>query len=445
MFRGMVVSWLVGGAALGCSASGSTGDSPRDAASRAEAGAREATTPEGIDGGVARDVTSEAIQDEGRADASSSDVALPLSTCGRWIVDRNGRRVKLAGINWYGASDVRHVVGGLDKVPMAQIVQTIRTLGFNAIRLPFSNAMLNVADPVDPAAVAANPDLRGKTPLEVYDATVDALTRAGLLVILNNHTTHAMWCCGFDDDGLWYTSDYGEERWLADWDMLVKRYTANPRVVGADLRNELRPAKTNGTIVPTFVNWGQGGAGDWAAAAKRAGDRLLQDNPSLLIVVEGIDSADNLTGVKTAPIALAVPGKLVYEAHQYGFFPSPPGDFLHPYSGMSDAQIQSASHDKWGYILDPGQAFTAPVWLGELGDGSQSTWLTSFESYAHDVDVDFAYWAINGGPKPGGGAEPYGLLADDWTTVTTDARLMGIQGLMAATRGPGIDPRDTCP
>jgi hypothetical protein len=112
---------------------------------------------------------------------------------------------------------------------------------------------------------------------------------------------------------------------------------------------------------------------------------------------------------------------------------------------MSDAQIQSASNDKWGYILDPGQAFTAPVFLGEFGDASQSTWLASFESYARDLDVDFAYWPINGGPKPGGGSEPYGLLDDDWTTVRMDARLIGIQGLMAATRGPGIDPRDTCP
>ena len=41
-----------------------------------------------------------------------------------------------------------------------------------------------------------NPELLNKTALEVYDAVVAELTRQGLVVILNNHTTKSMWCCG---------------------------------------------------------------------------------------------------------------------------------------------------------------------------------------------------------------------------------------------------------
>src|SRR6185369_16892975 len=102
------------------------------------------------------------------ADAASVSTveALPLSTCGRWIVDRNRRRVKLAGVNWYGASDTELVPGGLDKVTMKSVAATIRDLGFNSVRLPFSNEMLHVTKPVAPADVAANPPLAGKTPLE---------------------------------------------------------------------------------------------------------------------------------------------------------------------------------------------------------------------------------------------------------------------------------------
>ena len=32
-------------------------------------------------------------------------IATPLSVSGRWIVDANGNRVKLAGVNWTGVSN----------------------------------------------------------------------------------------------------------------------------------------------------------------------------------------------------------------------------------------------------------------------------------------------------------------------------------------------------
>jgi hypothetical protein len=37
----------------------------------------------------------------------------PLTARGRHIVNRHGERYKFAGVNWYGASDGLHVVGGL--------------------------------------------------------------------------------------------------------------------------------------------------------------------------------------------------------------------------------------------------------------------------------------------------------------------------------------------
>src|SRR5262245_1922782 len=62
--------------------------------------------------------------------------ALPLSTRGRYIVDADGNRFKLASVNWYGASDARNVAGGLDTAPLADIVGAMRALGFNSVRLP---------------------------------------------------------------------------------------------------------------------------------------------------------------------------------------------------------------------------------------------------------------------------------------------------------------------
>lgn len=71
----------------------------------------------------------------------------PLSTQGRHVVDRHGKRFKLAGVNWYGASDAYHVVGGLDVQSLPQICAAVRELGFSVVRLPFSNEMLRAREP----------------------------------------------------------------------------------------------------------------------------------------------------------------------------------------------------------------------------------------------------------------------------------------------------------
>jgi hypothetical protein len=49
----------------------------------------------------------------------------------------------------------------------------------------------------------------GKTAMEVFDATVASLSKAGVAVILNNHISDAMWCCSVtDSNGLWYNDNY---------------------------------------------------------------------------------------------------------------------------------------------------------------------------------------------------------------------------------------------
>ncbi|WVZ22456.1 hypothetical protein V8G54_001000 [Vigna mungo] len=60
--------------------------------------------------------------------------ALPLRTDSRWIVGQDGRRVKLACVNW--VSHVEAVVAeGLSKKPVDDISQGIKSMGFNCVRL----------------------------------------------------------------------------------------------------------------------------------------------------------------------------------------------------------------------------------------------------------------------------------------------------------------------
>lgn len=59
---------------------------------------------------------------------------LPLRTDTRWIVGQDGRRVKLACVNW--VSHVEAVVAeGLSKKPVDDISQGIKSMGFNCVRL----------------------------------------------------------------------------------------------------------------------------------------------------------------------------------------------------------------------------------------------------------------------------------------------------------------------
>jgi|SRR5579863_6925528 len=126
-------------------------------------------------------------------------IATPLSISGRFIVDKNGRRVRLAGVNWYGASEDTGVPAGLDRIDRGALAGLIAAQGFNSVRLPFSVWMTRQTAPVPQQALTANPDLFGKNPLEVFDACVKALTDKGLIVIPNCHLLDFGWCCSSDD------------------------------------------------------------------------------------------------------------------------------------------------------------------------------------------------------------------------------------------------------
>ena len=69
---------------------------------------------------------------------TAAPVQPPLSASGRYIVNAHGQRVRLAGVNWYGAHEDDGVVSGLDRTDRVQLARAIARLGFNSVRLPFS-------------------------------------------------------------------------------------------------------------------------------------------------------------------------------------------------------------------------------------------------------------------------------------------------------------------
>ncbi|CAE7302537.1 unnamed protein product [Symbiodinium natans] len=237
---------------------------------------------------------------------------LPLHTKGRYIVNVNNERVKWACINWAGAYSRPAVVGGLEVQDLSKLAGRIRELGFNCVRLCYSTEN-HLSNPlVNDEDVAANPDLKGKRFLYIFQRTVQALTNEGLMVILNNHISKSGWCCNVkQDEGFWYTDLYPEKFWLESLVGMTTLFRNNSLVVAFDIRNEPHD------IPGRQMTWGTDDAADWKAAAERAGNAILDVNPNLLIVVSALCFCMDLRPVKQYPIQFSVANRLVYETHNY--------------------------------------------------------------------------------------------------------------------------------
>ncbi|MEU4090235.1 glycoside hydrolase family 5 protein [Streptomyces aureus] len=376
----------------------------------------------------------------------------PLSTRGRYIVDATGERFKLMAGNWAGAQgtwqgsgdidnpannqagQISHNIPlGLDRAPLARIMADFHRLGLNSVRLPFANAMVHDASPVPDVAVTANPQLRGRTPLQVYDAVVSALTADGFAVILNNHTTSYRFCCGLDGNERW-NSGQSTQQWENDWLFLVNRYKNNKRVVGADLRNEVRRDTWDNP------NWGWGDSHDEYAAFEEAGNRILQADPEMLIIMEGINwtgipaaGLDHgrplLTPVATLSNTLIRSDKLVYAAHFYGYTgpantgaSSGGGATNDPlYEDFTTGQLAQVVNDEALFVTRSGQHFTAPVWISEFGaagrgsaDAKEQAWFDRFTDILVRNDTDFAQWPIVGWSNASGTPQ------DNWALISYD-------------------------
>ena len=151
-------------------------------------------------------------------------------TSGSQILDSNNDPVRISGVNWYGFETTDFIAHGLWAQSYQAILNTIKSLGYNVIRIPFSNEMVE-SNPVPTNYNAAlNPDLNGLTSLEILDKIVAYAGSIGLRVILDDHRSEAG--NSAEDNGLWYTSAYPQSAWIDDWVAMVTRYNANPTVVG---------------------------------------------------------------------------------------------------------------------------------------------------------------------------------------------------------------------
>jgi aryl-phospho-beta-D-glucosidase BglC (GH1 family) len=176
----------------------------------------------------------------------------------------------MTGINWFGLETESYAPHGLWARSLESMLDQIQDLGFNTLRLPYSNELFDPSSAPNGINYDLNPELEGQTGLEIMDKIIEGAGERGIRVILDRHRPDSN-----AQSELWYTSEYNEERWINDWVMLAERYAGNATVVGMDLHNEPHGQATWGTGDP---------ATDWRLAAERAGNVILAVNPHLLII-----------------------------------------------------------------------------------------------------------------------------------------------------------------
>jgi len=364
-------------------------------------------------------------------------------TSGNQILDSTGKAVRIAGVNWYGFETTDEVAHGLWAQDYHYILNAIKSNGYNVIRIPFSNQM--VESPIVPGNISyyngsgpINTDLKGLNSLQILDKIVAYAGQIGLHIILDNHRSEAG--NSAEANGLWYTTQYPESAWISDWVSLTQRYLNISTVIGMDLRNEPHNDQSGGSC------WGCGLQNyDWRLAAERGGNAVLHINPNLLIFVEGTDCYNNdcdwwggnLEGAQAYPVVLNVGSRLVYSAHDYG-----PNLYQQQWfnSSTSYSSLVAVWTKFWAYLSQNG---TAPVWVGEFGTtnnsgdiessspGSQGQWFQSMVTFMQNNSrLNWTYWALNG-------EDSYALLDGNYDSTPVSSLKQQLLASIQNTGGGG--------
>lgn len=327
--------------------------------------------------------------------------------------DGNSQPLTLRGVNWFGFETSDHVVHGLWARNWKDMIAQIKAVGFNAVRIPVCPGTL-AGSRVSSVNTTLNPDLAGRTSLEVLDRVLGEFDRQGLHILLDHHRLD----CNGGISELWYDPGHGEQDWIDDLVFMARRYRNLPHFLGIDLKNE-----PHGT-----ATWGLGRpATDWNSAAERAARAVLEAAPDILIFVEGIQDNPSCSGPvphwwggNLEPLAchpLAIPAnRLVLSPHVYG-----PDVYDQPYFNATDfprnlPAIWDAHFGRFratGHVIAIGEAGGR---YGHGGNPGDKTWQDAFIAYLGQRDIrHLFYWAWN--PNSG---DTGGILQDDWKTVWQD-------------------------
>lgn len=360
-----------------------------------------------------------------------------LHTDGSKILDKDGKEVWLTGINWFGYNTGTNTFDGLWTCDLNTSIAAIADRGFNLMRIPISTELIkNWSNGNYPNAnfnQATNSYLVGMNSLEIFDYVVGQCRANGIKIMIDIHSAKT------DSMGhmynVWYNGDISEKDYLDALAWMAGRYKNDDTIIAYDLKNE--PHGKAGES--PRAKWDNSKDSDnWKYIAEKAAKAVLNKNPNVLVMVEGIEIypkdikangnfastnmgdyyctwwGGNLRGVKDNPVDLGkYQNKLVYSPHDYG-----PTVYEQPWfkGGYTfDSLYKDCWYDNWFYIQ---KTNTAPLLIGEWGGFMRDPnlkWMTYLRKLIKDNRINHTFWCFNSNSGDTGG-----LVLDDFTTWDED-------------------------
>lgn len=370
--------------------------------------------------------------------ADALDVPAPttddwLHVEGNRIVDSSGKEVWLTGVNWFGYNTGTNIFDGIWNADLNTSIQSIADHGFNLIRIPMSaELILQWKSGTYPTANynhATNYYLESMNSLEIFDYVIGQCRANGLKIMIDIH------CAKTDAMGhmanMWYNGDITTEKYQEALVWMAERYAMDDTIIAYDLKNEPhgKPYETDKAIWNDSTD-----KNNWKYIAEQTALKVLEKNPNVLIMVEGIEIypmdiqangdfsstndkdyyfnwwGGNLRGVADYPIDLGkYQDQLVYSPHDYG-----PTVYEQPWfkGGYNyDSLYADCWHDNWLYIHEDG---TAPLLIGEWGGFMREpnlTWMTHMRTLIGNYNLHHTFWCFNANSGDTGG-----LVLDDFKT-----------------------------
>ena len=368
------------------------------------------------------------------------------------IVDKDGNEVWLTGVNWFGYNVGSQIFDGAWSANVHHCLDLIADHGFNLLRVPMSTEIIlqwknKKPDPMIKLNEYENPELTiegevGGTPMysfDIWNKVVEWCKEDGLKIMMDIH------CATSNSAGhnvpLWYDDNYSTKDWLDALSWFTDYYKNDDTIIAIDLKNEPHGKPEEGK----FAKWDDSkDQNNWKYAAEQGAMACLNNNPNLLIMVEGVEcypkfeegadwttpSVDyanydkpskvwgawwgaNLRGVKDHPVDIGQYNKqIVYSPHDYG-----PGVWEQKWFYLDDPNktftrqtlLDDYWYGTWAYLVEENMY---PLLIGEWGGfvdaehdttGENVHWLTELRDYMIDKHIHHTFWCFNENSSDTGG------------------------------------------
>ncbi len=395
------------------------------------------------------EVKASEISDKTTTDTGNDDW---LHAKGSRLYDKDGNEVWMTGANWFGFNCSENVLHGIWATNLDDTLKSVADRGINLLRIPVSTELLylwmtgnvddklNVNWSVNPELV--NADGTTMNSMQVFDQMMAMCKKYGIKVMVDVHSPDAnnsghfyeLWYGKAMSDGTMVTTDI----WIDTWVWLVDKYKNDDTLIAVDLKNEPHGKRGYTKEEPNNIaKWdGSTDENNWKYAAEQCSKKILEVNPNILIMVEGIEdtpkegytyadpdeweSSDiynggwwggNLRNAKEFPVDLGEhQSQLVYSPHDYGPLVFAQSWFDKDFT--EETLLEDYWYDSWAYLEQEGIApLLIGEWGGTLDGGDNEKWLNILSNYMNNHRINHTFWCLN--PNSG---DTGGLLYYDFKT-----------------------------